>query len=340
MGDSVPRVTELSPRSLQQFVEVLVSQLIGSSTPQMGGMLRTTGLFSTSGSRKSGSTIYGVSITDESGARVLADVPSALVTAEGLEQGTPVCVTGRLQARTSNYGLEIKLIASDIRRQDGEPVELPTRDAGAMTLDQLRALRPAHRPFPQGNRLRLVLIHSAASQALVAEDCGAELARVSDSLEVLPVPVSMQDAAAIAAAIRGADGDIVMLIRGGGHAQGFDIFDDARIVRAFAECDAYRIVGLGHSVNWSLVDLVCDYSARTPAQAGAHVREQIERRLKEAADALGRVRVLEQERDRALLQSQQAAELLKRAAGVKGWPWWALLVAFVAGSILARVLGG
>lgn len=47
----------------------------------------------------------------------------------------------------------------------------------------------------------------------------------------------------------------------------------------------------GHSVNRSVVDLVCDYSARTPTQAGADVREQIERRRQEAADALGRVRV-------------------------------------------------
>ena len=148
-----------------------------------------------------------------------------------------------------------------------------------MTLERLRALSLWRVPFPDRDVISITLIQSTSAAAQVANDCMAELTKLGDAVGVFPVRVNMLDPVAIATAIREATADdILMVIRGGGDAADFEVFEDPRVLTAMAEQKAHRVVGLGHTGNATLLDLVADYSANTPAQAGAYVRERVQQR--------------------------------------------------------------
>jgi exonuclease VII large subunit len=97
----------------------------------------------------------------------------------------------------------------------------------------------------------------------------------------------------VAKAIDAAKGDIVTLIRGGGAADGFAVFDDERVINALGSKAAFRIVGIGHSVHHGIADLVADYSASTPTAAGAFIERQLQaftRAAQQFEEALARER--------------------------------------------------
>ena len=51
-------------------------------------------------------------------------------------------------------------------------------------------------------------------------------------------------------------------------------------MQAIASFKGYRILGLGHTGNATLSDLVCDYAASTPTKAGLLIAENLEPFLK------------------------------------------------------------
>ena len=155
---------------------------------------------------------------------------------------------------------------------------------------------------------------------------------------------SKTQVAELSAAIREAAADVVAIIRGGGSSQDFEVFDDARVIVALAEQRAHRVVGLGHTGNTSLLELVADVTANTPAQAGTYIRERVQHRQRMLGDLGRELRLvkeraenLEKERNIAQSQLQTASELLAKAQG--GVPYWAAAAAFVAGAALAWVFG-
>lgn len=61
--------------------------------------------------------------------------------------------------------------------------------------------------------------------------------------------------------------EVIAIIRGGGSLEDLMSFDDERLVRAIASSRIPVIAGVGHEVDVSLVDLVCDVRAATPTHA-------------------------------------------------------------------------
>ena len=101
----------------------------------------------------------------------------------------------------------------------------------------------------------------------------------------------MHDPAAIATALRAIRADIVAVVRGGGDAASFAVFEDSRVLEALATCPAYRVLGLGHTANRTLAELLADHAASTPAAAGVHVAGGIAR-IGQAAKSAGLVQEL------------------------------------------------
>jgi exonuclease VII large subunit len=73
----------------------------------------------------------------------------------------------------------------------------------------------------------------------------------------------------LAEAIAKAEGDIVAIVRGG--LEGMAAFDDKNVEAALAKKRAYRFLGIGHRITSSLLDLVPEYTADVPSDAGAHI---------------------------------------------------------------------
>jgi exonuclease VII large subunit len=68
----------------------------------------------------------------------------------------------------------------------------------------------------------------------------------------------------------------VVIIRGGGRNDAFDIFNDEKVLNAFSNLKGYRILGLGHNSDITLLDCLADHSAITPTAAGIHLKEEFD----------------------------------------------------------------
>lgn len=337
---------DVSPGTLQQFTTLLLERLAASELPELGGMIRLHGRWTDPG-RASGKSYYGAKIVDDGGSQAKVEILASLVASRGVLPGHLVIATGRLAVRSTNYGLEVRLVATDIELGDQEQAaKTEVAQQGRMTIERLRSIPMRRVPFPDRDSVSVTLIHSNSAAAQVTQDCMAELSKLGDSVGVFPVKVNMLDPVAIATAIRDANSDdIVMIIRGGGDAADFEVFDDPRVVTALSSQQAHWVVGLGHTGNATLLDLFCDFSANTPAQAGAYVRERVQQRQRLLGDAgkdlrlaKERMEALEKERNTAQAQLQTASELLAKAKG--GVPAWAVAVAFAVGAILAYLIRG
>lgn len=339
-----PVFADVTPGTLQQYTTLLLERLASSQLPEMGGIIRLHGRWTDPG-RPSGKYYYGAKVVDDGGAQAKIEILSSLVAGRGIVPGQNVILTGRLVVRTSNYGVEVRLAAADIELGDQEvAAQSEVTQQGRMTLERLRSIPMRRVPFPDRDTVSVTLIQSTSAAAQVSQDCMSELTKMGEAIGVIQVRINMLDPVAIATAIRDATADdIVMLIRGGGDASDFEVFDDPRVVGALAEQRGHRVVGLGHTGNATLLDLVADFSANTPAQAGAYVRERIQQRQRNLGDAgkelrLARERMdgLEKERNTAQAQLRTASELLEKTQG--GVPFWAVVAAFLSGVILAFII--
>lgn len=121
------------------------------------------------------------------------------------------------------------------------------------------------------------MIYSSATKAYVQEDFYDYLKEYRDEFNFNEIPVSLSNVEALSQAISSCtDHDIVVIIRGGGSNYTFDIFNDEKILNAFSNLDGYRIVGLGHNLDITLLDFLADHSAITPTVAGIHLKEQFD----------------------------------------------------------------
>lgn len=334
---------DVSPGTLQQFTTLLLERLAASELPELGGMIRLHGRWTDPG-RASGKSYYGAKIVDDGGSQAKVEILASLVASRGVLPGHLVIATGRLAVRSTNYGLEVRLVATDIELGDQEQAaKTEVAQQGRMTIERLRSIPMRRVPFPDRDSVSVTLIHSNSAAAQVTQDCMAELSKLGDSVGVFPVKVNMLDPVAIATAIRDANSDdIVMIIRGGGDAADFEVFDDPRVVTALSSQQAHRVVGLGHTGNATLLDLFCDFSANTPAQAGAYVRERVQQRQRNQGEVARELRLLkermgslEKERDTAQAQLVTANILLEKAKGIPGW---VVAAAFAAGAALVWIL--
>ena len=176
----------------------------------------------------------------------------------------------------TDYRLLFKVDVSQVMCVDAPPDLARHRDDQAT-----RALlkgQTARVPFPHVSPMHLSVIHATAGQ--VSGDFQHEIDKVAHMVDVDDIPVNMLNPDALADAIEAAEGDVLVLIRGGGPVEQFRVFEHPRVITAFAgKTNVSRVVGRGHTPNTTLLDVVSDFAAKTPSLAGSHIREHIERQV-------------------------------------------------------------
>jgi exodeoxyribonuclease VII large subunit len=127
------------------------------------------------------------------------------------------------------------------------------------------------RPLP-GLPRRIGIITSPTGAAV--RDILHVLARRFPAAPVLIYPVSVQGAqaaaeivAALEAAGRRAECDVLILARGGGSLEDLWAFNDERLARAIVASRIPVITGIGHEIDFTIADFAADVRAPTPSAA-------------------------------------------------------------------------
>lgn len=195
--------------------------------------------------------------------------------------------------------------------------EQAQRRSSQASIARLSSLKPVRNPFPLRTSASLDLIYSRASDAQVDADFKNGLGEQAERCIIKAIPVRITSVAEIAQAIQESTADILAIIRGGGPESDFQVFNDDLVLRALSEKSSYRVVGIGHSANTTLVDLIADYSATTPAEAGIHIRDQfrqvasLTRWLEaELENSQEEVEILQAELDSAKQEAKAQTDLL------------------------------
>ena len=220
-------------------------------------------------------TIYRLPLTDPDVPATAAymNVKETTLEHAGVRPGDLVRVTGAVTAELFRGDVSIRLQVFAVEHQ--APEEAPRQRVENLALDPIRRLALNTRAFPVIAQPTITLIHSAASEARVADDFLGALGSAVPPENVRRIPTSMRDPSALAKALRDARSDVVALVRGGGDALDFQVFERPEVLEGLAACSGYRVLGLGHSANKTLAELVADHAASTPAAAGEHVRRNI-----------------------------------------------------------------
>lgn len=302
-------IPEIGAAALAKLIQTKVSLSVQNAVPESVGLLRVRGKL---GTVRAGNyqKAFGVKLL-EGAEEVLLDIPKEIISKLQLKGGEVVVATGVLTAqctRFTNHRVEIHMDVAEIEAAD-RPEVSEAEKADQMTLARLKGLSVRRQPFPLQESITVSVVLSRSGQAQVDQDFLQELLSVGDQVEIEKIPVNILSAEDIADGIRRANGDVVALIRGGGSEDQFDVFENPDVVEALATKSAYRVIGLGHTANTTILDLLADYAANTPTKAGAHIRDMIEHHTRGMDDI--RRRLAEYEKTAAATQDA----LLKAKTG-------------------------
>lgn len=180
-------------------------------------------------------------------------------------------------------------------------------EAEGLFAQERRRLLP---PFPRS----IGIVTSPAAAAL--RDVLTTLQRRWPAAPVVlyPTPVqgegaAMQIAAAITAASRRGEVDVLIVCRGGGSMEDLWAFNDEAVARAIVACSVPVVSGVGHETDFTIADFAADLRAPTPTSAAEHVSPDGNALLHRAAQ-LGRR--LQREIERRLASEEQHIDWLSR----------------------------
>ncbi|MDC5624812.1 hypothetical protein OFN08_10205 [Acinetobacter baumannii] len=219
------------------------------------------------------SLVYDLIIQDTTGA-IEVEIPKHLLSS--FKNGSYVEIHGvptfnffREQCTKRLKGYTIQAIEDDSAIQAFQ--------SKLSTLDDLKKHRPKSHTFPNQFDLSVAVIYSSASKVDIQKDFYNYLNEYRDEFNFDEKPVSLSNVDALSNVISSCiDYDVVVIIRGGGSSDAFDIFNDEKVLKAFSNLNGYRIVGLGHNSDVTLLDYLADHSAITPSDAGIHLKGQFD----------------------------------------------------------------
>jgi exonuclease VII large subunit len=264
-------VARLSVRTLATLLDKAATEAFADVVGSRYGLVHAKGRISRLPEARY-NRLYDVAL-EEDGSTVYLEIPKALADERGLSSGDYVGVTGRLSVNARWEGIvKMRVDVCQLELIDS-PEEVERKRSEALALQRVRDLRSTRSPFPFKPELAVTVICAVKGQVL--SDFLGAISGVKSMLKVTEVSVPMDSASEIASAIQSSKADILVLIRGGGSAEGFAVLDDARVVEALGANEAFRVVGTGHAVHSGILDLVADYASNTPADAGTFIARQI-----------------------------------------------------------------
>ena len=218
------------------------------------------------------------------------------------------------RARVGLYGSrgDYQLVVQELEPA-GEGALRLAYDRLRLRLQEEGLFDPRHkRPLPDFPR-RLGVVTSPTGAAV--RDVLKVLGRRFPALPVVIYPTRVQGegageeiAAAIETAVRRAECDVLLVVRGGGSLEDLWSFNEERVARAIHACPIPIVAGVGHESDVTIADFVADERAPTPSAAAERTspnRVELVERLAAVAGRARRAAAAGAERRRSALELQR-----------------------------------
>jgi exodeoxyribonuclease VII large subunit len=185
------------------------------------------------------------------------------------DDGMAVLAFGQITVYPARGDMQLRITALEtggdgLRRKAVERVLNALKRDGLLAVDRKR-------PLPRFPRC-LAVVTSPDGAAL--HDIVAVARRRAPSLRIVVIPARVQGEGApeeLCAALdrlrRWGKADVVIVGRGGGAKEDLGAFNNERVARALAACQAPTVSAVGHEIDTTLCDLVADHRAATPSAA-------------------------------------------------------------------------
>ena len=200
------------------------------------------------------------------------------------------------RARVGLYGPrgDFQLVVQELEPA-GEGALRLAYDRLRLRLQEEGLFDPRHkRPLPDFPR-RLGVVTSPTGAAV--RDVLKVLGRRFPALPVVIYPTRVQGegageeiAAAIGTAVRRAECDVLLVVRGGGSLEDLWSFNEERVARAIHACPIPIVTGVGHESDVTIADFVADERAPTPSAAAERTSPNRIELVERLAAVAGRAR--------------------------------------------------
>lgn len=149
-----------------------------------------------------------------------------------------------------------------------------------LTTIRLKELKSKPHRFPRHQYPTVTFICSNAMDVATDKDFIETFGQHVQYVKFETKQINLSDTQQLKVTIDHLKTDILVIVRGGGKESHLDSFDHESVLQALANYNGYRIIGIGHSTNHNLINLIADHSAITPTAAAEHLKEQLNENYK------------------------------------------------------------
>lgn len=259
--------------SIQQLFQSITDKAVNLIKDEKSMVIQVQGEIGTIDETIKYSTLYNVAL-NEGKEQILMDIPKSLIKEREISSGQFVKVTGivksEINTNTRNR-LVLKIQVSDLEAAES----LSQSNKYKENLDRVQTilrLKTGARPFPLKDNVTITII--TAKNAKTEDDLVGGLKPIRDYFQISTKYVNILDKFELAKEITQAKSDILAVIRGGGGESEFKIFNEPEVLEALVKFQGYRMIGIGHTTDNALADIIADFSAPTPANLGVEIKEK------------------------------------------------------------------
>lgn len=134
--------------------------------------------------------------------------------------------------------------------------------------------------FPLKQKINLYIILPKSNQSQSQLDIFNKLnaPHIQALLNITSIHCDMKNVIDISRAIKSKplDTDVLAITRGGGDEFDIAIFDNIKLYSELAKCYCHRVLGIGHTNDRLLLEMVSDYTAQTPSDLADYIILQIQ----------------------------------------------------------------
>lgn len=259
--------------SIQQLFQSIIDKALNLVKNEQTMLIQIQGEIGEIDQTSKYPTLYNVSL-NEGKDYVLMDIPKSLIKDRGITSGQFVKATGTVKADLGSNNknkLGFKIQVSDLETAASPEQSEKIRESQERVQTILR-LKTGARPFPLKENLTITVI--TAKNAKTEDDLLGALNPIRDYIQINTKYVSIVDKFELAKEITASKTDILAVIRGGGDPNEFKVFNEPEVLEALVKFQGYRMIGIGHTKDNALADIIADYSAPTPTNLGGEIKEK------------------------------------------------------------------